>query len=529
MKPVNGYVQPLLTDFYQLTMAYAYHHSGKQDDHAVFDLFFRKNPFGGEFTIFGGLTEVLRFVDNFKFSDDDINYVSSVIPRCSDNFKNWLANIDCTKVKIYSVKEGNVIFPYVPMMRIEGPLGVCQLLETPFLNLTSYSSLITTNAARMRLAAGDDKTLVEFGLRRAQGPDGAVSAARYSFIGGFDGTSNVMAGRLFDIPLSGTQAHSYISSFSGLNELKNKTLKNKKNGRKQNFVERALHYRSELQFEDTKEGELAAFITYAQAFPDDLLALVDTYNTLKSGVPNFVSVALALNELGYTAVGIRLDSGDLAHLSKETRKLFQKISQQFQVNFQKLKIVASNELNEQTLLSLNQQGHEIDIFGVGTNLVTCQSQPALGCVYKLAEVNNQPRIKLSQDSGKITIPGKKNAFRLYGREGYPLVDLMMLTDEDAPKEGRRILCCHPYDETRRTYVTPTAVQPLYSNVWDGKITEEQPDLREIQKYVKGQLKKMREDHLRNLNPTPYKISVSEKLNNFMQQLLKKEASVGEIV
>ena len=151
-------------------------------------------------------------------------------------------------------------------------------------------------------------------------------------------------------------------------------------------------------------------------------------------------------------------------------------------------------------------------------MVTCQSQPALGCVYKLAEVNNQPKIKLSQDSGKTTIPGKKNAFRLYGREENPLVDLMMLTDEDAPKEGRRILCCHPYDETRRTYVTPTAVQPLYSNVWDGK----------IQKYVKGQLKKMREDHLRNLNPTPYKISVSEKLYNFMQQVIKKEASVGEI-
>ncbi len=508
-------------------MAYAYFKSGKSNDRAIFDLYFRKNPFGGEFTIFAGLSEVLRFVRDFEFSDDDIRYICSMMPHCDEPFREWLRNIDCSEVRIYSIAEGSVVFPRVPMLRIEGPLGVAQLLESALLNLVSYPSLVATNAARMKMAAGEGKTLVEFGLRRAQGPDGAVSASHYSYLGGFDGTSNVLAGQLYSIPISGTQAHAFVSSFFDLNDVKGRSLKDK-SGKEGDFVAAVLSYRNELNFPDTNEGELASFIAYAQAFPDNFLALVDTYDTLKSGVKNFVCVALALHQFGYQPVGIRLDSGDLAHLSKAVRQVFKDISTRFKVPFADLKIVASNEINEPTLYSLNQQKHEIDIFGVGTHLVTCQSQPSLGCVYKLVEVNGEPRIKLSQDTAKITIPGRKAAYRLYGKAGYPLADIMLGVDEPAPQPNERILCCHPNEEAKRTYVTPQKVEKLHSLVWDGKDIAPQPSLEEIRQRVGTQLRQLRPDHLRMLNPTPYKVSLGQNLYEFTRQLLLKEYPLEEI-
>lgn len=527
MKPMNNIVNPLLTDLYQITMAYAYWKAGSHQDKAVFDLFFRKNPFGGEFTIFAGLEEVLRFVSEFKYSNEDICYLRKILPHCDEGFFTWLSTVTCQDVNIYAMKEGSIAFPRIPLLRIEGPLAIAQLLETTLLNLVNFASLIATNAARFRIAAGPEKTLLEFGLRRAQGPDGGMSASRYSYIGGFDGTSNVLAGSLFDIPVRGTHAHSFVQSFSHLKELPHNSIDNCQCTDCE-FVSLVLQFRNELKLKHTNEGELAAFIAYAQAFPDGFLALVDTYDTLQSGIPNFLCVALALLKLGYTPVGIRLDSGDLAFLSKKARAMFLQYGEIAGFDLSKLTIVASNDINESVLLSLKEQGHEIDSFGIGTHLVTSQAQPALGGVYKLVEVKGHPRIKLSQDIKKVTIPGRKEAFRLLGADGYPLLDLMTLLSENMPGDEKRLFCRHPFDERKRVYVVPSAIVPLHHSVWTGKLVYDFPNLSEIRQYVIEQLASFRKDHLRSLNPTPYKISVSNQLYTFMHDLWTSESPIMEI-
>ncbi|MDI6792179.1 MAG: nicotinate phosphoribosyltransferase [bacterium] len=529
MKPANNFVSPMLTDFYQLTMAYAYWKDGKHEEPAVFDVFFRQNPFGKSFTIFAGLEEVLRFVSAYRFADEDIEYIKSLMPGCDAEFFDWLKRADCSKIKIYAVREGSVVFPRIPLIRVEGPLAIAQLLETTILNLVNYAGLVATNAACFRLAVGDEsKVLLEFGARRAQGPDGAVSASRYSVIGGFNGTSNVLAGKLFGLTVKGTHAHSYVSSFSGLDDLKTNSIIDP-DGKKHDFVSLALKFRKQLGFNHTNEGELAAFIAYAQAFPEGFLALVDTYDTLNSGVPNFLSVVMALHAIGYKPIGIRLDSGDLAYLSKKAKKMFQQVRERFPVDgFPNLLIVASNDINEATLISLKQQGHEIDVFGIGTHLVTCQTQPALGCVYKLVEVNGKQRIKLSQDVDKVTLPGRKEAYRLIGSEGTALLDLMIPVGEAPPRPGERILCRHPFEETKRVYVIPTEVISLHQCVWDGRINVPLPSVKELRRYTLDQLGLMRNDHLRTLNPTPYKVSVSNRLYDFIHELWMQEAPITEI-
>ncbi len=372
------------------------------DEEAVFDLFFRKNPFGGEFTVFAGLEEVIYFVSSFKFDDDQIDYLrKGPLNACDERFFKWLKTVDCSRIKIYSLVEGTLAFPAVPLIRVEGPLAVAQLLETTILNLINYPSLEATQAARFRLLAGFDKRLIEFGLRRAQGPDGSVSASRYSYIGGFDGTSNVKAGELFGIPVMGTHAHSFVQAFQGLDDLESKILIDT-DGKERNFVEAVLQKRNSLRLTETNEGELAAFISYAQAFPNKYLALVDTYDTRRSGLPNFMCVASALKDFGYEPIGIRIDSEDLAYLSKESKKMFQHASKIMNQDFSQLTITASNDVNEIAMTEMQRQGHEIDTFGIGTNQVTCEAQPALGCVYKLVMINGNPRIKLSK--GKVTIP-----------------------------------------------------------------------------------------------------------------------------
>jgi nicotinate phosphoribosyltransferase len=402
-KPISNLVSPLLTDFYQITMAYGYWESGKHNDNAVFDLYFRKNPFGGEFTIFCGLEEVLKFLGSFEFTRDDINYLQTVLPPHADPlFFEWLRILNCKDIKVYALKEGTVTFPNIPLLRVEGPLAVCQLLETTLLNLVNYSSLVATNAARIRLAAGPEKILLEFGLRRAQGPDGAVSASRYSYIGGFDKTSNVKAGQLFGIELAGTHSHAFVASFTGLKELKQRTLKDVR-GNEYDLVDLVMDYKSKVNFGSIpNEGELAAFIAYAIAFPNSFLALVDTYNTLKSGIPNFVLVSLSLFHLGYTPIGIRLDSGDLAYLSKEARKIFRQISVQFNLPpFERLKIVASSDLNEATIYSLNQQKHEIDIFGIGTHLVHSSQSFASFLPHSLTNNGVSPKAVKKNESSSL--------------------------------------------------------------------------------------------------------------------------------
>uniref|UniRef100_A0A0D9ZFI1 nicotinate phosphoribosyltransferase n=1 Tax=Oryza glumipatula TaxID=40148 RepID=A0A0D9ZFI1_9ORYZ len=469
-RPTNPMVTPLLTDLYQFTMAYAYWKAGKHLDRAVFDLYFRKNPFGGEFTIFGGLEECIRFIANFKLTDTEITFLRSAMPTCEDGFFEYLSSIDCSDVEVYAIPEGSVVFPKVPLMIIEGPVAVIQLLETPFLSLVNYASLVTTNAARHRLVAGKSKNLLEFGLRRAQGLDDII-----------------------DRTLASSDGSNKCEDFVSL---------------VQNWLARIKDAGSlRGTFRETNLSELAAFTSYALAFPNSFLALVDTYD----------------------AAGIRLDSGDLAYLSVETRKFFHAIEEEFGfIGFGKMNITASNDLNEETIDALNKQGHEVDAFGIGTYLVTCYAQAALGCVFKLVEINKQPRIKLSED---VSIPCKKRCYRLFGKEGYPLVDIMTGEDEPAPKVGERLLCRHPFNESKRAYVVPQHVEELLKCYWPGTSSEpreELPSINEIRSRCMGYLDRMRPDHMRRLNPTPYKVSVSAKLYDFIHFLWLNEAPVGEL-
>ncbi|KAL0108623.1 hypothetical protein PUN28_015232 [Cardiocondyla obscurior] len=533
----NGIVQPLLTDLYQITMAYAYWKSGKMNDHAVFDLFFRKNPFQGEFTIFAGLEECIKFLNKFHYSSSDIKYLKSTMdPTVDQRFFDYLQSLTAKNVTIYAIDEGSVVFPRVPLLRVEGPLIMVQLLETTLLTLVNYASLMATNAARYRMVAGKNITLLEFGLRRAQGPDGGLSASKYSYVGGFDGTSNVLAGKLFNIPVCGTHAHAYITSFTSISDLQGKTLAHKETGIVLDVLELACKHRDTIASElgalasQASNGELAALISYAVAFPERFTALVDTYDVKRSGLLNFCAVALALNDLGYKALGIRIDSGDLAYLSNVARDIFEKIAVKYNIPwFAKLKICASNDINEETIISLNEQSHKIDCFGIGTHLVTCQRQPALGCVYKMVEINNEPRIKLSQEVGKVTIPGRKNAYRLYGSDGYALIDLLQKTTEEPPQIMQKVLCRHPFQQTKRANVTPTQVESLHKIYWkDGKLCQPLPTLQEIRNRVQESLNTLRNDHKRNLNPTPYKVAVSDTLYRFIDELWSQNAPIGEL-
>lgn len=543
--PVNNFVNALLTDMYQITMTYSYWKGGRHNEHSVFDMFFRKNPFKGEFTLFCGLEESLKYIQTFRFTPEHIAYLKSIMPTAEPAFFDYLGALDCSDVKIYAMAEGMVVFPRVPLMRLEGPLAVVQLLETTLLNICNFASLMCTNAVRHRLAVGPEKKLIEFGLRRAQGPDGAMSATRYSYIGGFDGTSNVLGGHLFGMTPMGTHAHSLVSVYVSLDDLSTRTLDG------HDIVGMALQYREEMGYKLASNGELAAFISYAQAFPSAFLALVDTYDTLSSGVPNYICIALALSKLGYTPTGIRLDSGDLAYLSKAARAMFVAADARYGTTLAKnSKVVVSNDINEAVLHALNDQGHEIDTFGIGTNLVTCQAQPALGMVYKLVEIGGQPRIKLSQDPGKITIPGRKEAFRLVGAEGVPILDVVVRVGEARPAPGRRMLCRHPADDKKRAFVTPSVVIPLLRLVWKGSKTAFEgdaeaaaaaglpatgvnlrapfPHIEEVRSFVAAQLTMLREDHVRHLNPTPYKVSVSQELFGYMNDVLMEAMPVPEL-
>jgi nicotinate phosphoribosyltransferase len=288
--------------------------------------------------------------------------------------------------------------------------------------------------------------------------------------------------------------------------------------------------RAMLQYPSSNIGELAAFVAFAQAFPHDFNALVDTYDSIKSGIPNFLAVAVALHELGYRAKGIRLDSGDLAFLSVKAREMFSEAGKEFGIDLSYLQIVASNDINESVLASLDEQGHSIDVFGIGTNLVTCQAQPALGMVYKLVEINGKPVIKLSNEYNKVTIPGKKHVFRLIGMEGVALCDVMVMDNEDPPVVGKRLQCRHPYIDRKRANVTPSYVIELLRPVFIGpenRVAPE-PSLKEMRDHVRDQLTLIRNDHKRALNPTEYKVSVTNELFTFMHGLWLEKVAVAEL-
>ena len=447
-----------------------------------------------------------------------------------------MGGLDCSKIKVYAQREGSVVFPRTPLLRIEGPLIVGQLLETTLLNLVNYASLVATNAARIRHAVGSDITLLEFGLRRAQGSDGAISASRYAYIGGFNGTSNVEAGLTFNIPIKGTHAHSFVSSFNDIKSINKDVIKSLQHSDGQtvvngDFVDNVLKWRAKVNNgPKTNEGELAAFIAYAYAFPSGFLALIDTYSTLESGAINFMIVSLCLYmDYGYKPIGIRLDSGDLAYLSKQVRVYFNECSKKFNVPFEKLIIVASNDINEEILYSLKDQKHEINSFGIGTHLVTCKRQPALGCVYKLVAIDGKPKIKLSESITKMSIPGKKQLYRLFSKTNEAILDIMTLEDDNRDnnyvKKNTSILCEHPFEFTKRCIVNPTRIEKLLIKVWDNKLCYKSPDILNIKSFRQNQVGYLREDYKRHVNPTPYKVSVSSNLKHIISKLWKDNTPV----
>ncbi|KAL0221803.1 hypothetical protein RCL1_001657 [Eukaryota sp. TZLM3-RCL] len=522
----NNFVTPMLTDLYQITMVCSYWQQGMHDSHSVFDLFYRKNPFHGTFALFAGLDSILEFLKTFSFTDEDIEYLTTVLPHMPTEFFQWLRALDTSQVKVYAINQGTFVFPSLPLLRIEGPLAICQLLETTLLNLVNFSTLIATNAARFRLAAGEKANLLEFGLRRAQGPDGAMSASKYAHLGGFNATSNVLAGMNYGIPIKGTHAHAYVQSFSCLNDVN--PILTLKDGTTVNFVNIVTKVRSSFPaaFSRTNEGELAAFCAYAVTFPHAFLALVDTYDTLNSGVLNFIVVAKALLKCGYFPVGIRLDSGDLSSLSLAARSL---ISKYFEAEeAQKISIVASNDISESVLKHLNNVGHSVDVFGIGTMLVTCYSQAALGGVFKLVELGGTAKIKISDSLEKSTLPGRKGIYRLWIDScPHPICDYLTLADEEAPKVGEYVLVRHPHNLKFSRGIIPTRVEPLLNLVFDqGACNEKSQSLAVSRDRVVSNYHGFDSDFLKaDAKDHHYLVGVSENLYRLLHELLERDLYV----
>ncbi|NWU90190.1 PNCB phosphoribosyltransferase, partial [Upupa epops] len=457
----------------------------------------------------------------------DIAYLRSVLPSSTEEaFFEYLATLDASEVTVTAVPEGSVVFARVPFLRVKGPLLVVQLLETMLLCLVNYASLVATNAARFRFLAGPDVKLMEIGLRRAQGPDGALSASEYSYIGGFDFTSNVVAGKLYGIPVRGTVAHSFVMSFTSLEEVQPRELPPLAGGEPVDLAASAESWLRRVcgllqtPLEKANRGELAAFVSYAITFPHDFQGLLDTYCVRRSGLPNFCAVALALHQLGYRAIGVRLDSGDLATQSKEIRRVFRACGARFQVPwFENLSIAVSNDISEQSLEEFNREGSEIDVIGVGTHLVTCPLQPSLGCVYKLVEVNGSPCLKLTEDEEKMTIPGTKTVYRLSDAAGHPFMDLMALEEEPAPGAGQELLVRVLGQLGETSKVVPAAVEPLHHTYFrDGQVCEPLPSLLEVKNHAQGSLRKLSAAHCRLRDPQPYPVALTERLHQLLVEL-----------
>lgn len=458
----------LYTDLYQLTMAQGYFLEGKADEIACFDYFFRRPPFGGGYVIFAGLQELLQELQDFAPNAEGLQYLRD--QGFDEAFVDHLANLKLD-LEILAPPEGEVVFAFEPVIRVQGSLLQAQLVETLLLNTINFASLIATKASRMRLVAGE-RTLIDFGLRRAQGL-GGLSASRSAIVGGFDSTSNVLAAMHYDIPVSGTQAHSWIQSYP---------------------------------------DELTAFRAYAARYPDKTVLLVDTYDTLRSGVPNAIIVAKELREKGHELLGVRLDSGDLAYLAKQTRRLFD------EAGFPNVKIAASNQLDEYIIKSLlRDQGAPIDIFGVGTQLVTAHDDPALGGVYKLASIEGDSRIKISENYAKVNFPGVKKVVRLINDNGRFYGDAVALEDEDHVEH-----IFHPYDPMQDVAVGHLKQIPLLSTVMSGgKIVGELHSIYQARDYSQQRLARLAPEYLRFKNPHIYKVGLSQKLHELRQNTLKK--------
>lgn len=473
----------LLADFYQLTMAYAYWKSGKAEQEAVFNLFFRKHPFQSGFTIAAGLEYVIDFCNNFTFNEDDLSYLGNMknsdgSPVFVSDFLEYLKEMKFS-CDIDAVEEGTVVFPHTPMIRVKGPLIQCQLLETALLNIINFQTLIATKAARVVLAAKGDSVL-EFGLRRAQGIDGALAASRASYIGGCSATSNVMAGKLFGIPVSGTHAHSWIMSF---------------------------------------DTELEAFKAYADAFPEKCIFLVDTYDTV-NGIRNAIEVGKILREKGKEMLGIRIDSGDLAYFSNIAREMLD------EAGFPEAKVVASNDLDEHIITSLKIQEASISVWGVGTKLVTAYDQPALGAVYKLAAIKNEagtwePKVKVSQQSIKINIPGEHQVSR-FVRNGRAVADMIFLQENVDNRSS--VIIIDPIDSTKRKRLNLEDLEEfkLLKPIFEaGQQVYVCPSIEAIKQNTKENLQCFDKTHKRLTNPHVYPVGLEENLYQLRTDLVFK--------
>lgn len=454
------------TDLYQLTMAQVYYLSRKNQQEVSFDYFFRKLPFDGGYTVFSGLADVLDILQDLHFSEQDISYLNAI--GLNSSFTESLRNFRF-KGTIYSAKEGEIVFPNEPILRVEGNIVEAQLIETMLLNILNFQSLIATKAARIRYVAGENKHLSDFGLRRAQGL-GGYHATRAAFVGGFNSTSNVKAGIDFNIPVVGTMAHSFIQSY---------------------------------------DSELQAFRDFAKARPENCVLLVDTYDTLRSGVPNAITVAKEMKQESQHLQGIRLDSGDLAYLSIQARRMLDA------EGFPDVKITASNQLDEFVIKSLLDQKAPIDVFGVGTSLVTGPPDAALDGVYKLAFADGKPRIKLSENIKKLTLPDKKQVYRIWSEGNIFFgADVITLLDENNPS-----MMYHPSEPEKSLNLKGLKHEALLHKVMEnGKIVGTAPPLTEIAAYCQSRLGSLPEEHKRFYNPHIYKVGISERLREERNRL-----------
>ena len=474
----------LLTDLYQLTMLQGYFEEKQANETVIFDMFFRNNPNSGGYSVCAGLQQVIEYIEGLHFADEDISYLKT-LNLFSDKFLSYLKDFKFTG-DIYAIPEGSVIFPKEPIMKIVAPIMEAQLIETALLNIINHQSLIATKASRVVFAANGD-TVLEFGLRRAQGPDAGIYGARAAMIAGCFATSNVLAGQMFDVPIRGTHAHSWVMSFS---------------------------------------DELTAFRKYANLYPNACILLVDTYDTLKSGVPNAIKVFNEMREKGIELknYGIRLDSGDLSYLSKKARQLLDN------AGFNDAIISASNDLDENLISSLKLQGAKISSWGVGTNMITSKDCPAFGGVYKLSAVYEsdkkafKAKIKLSENAEKNTNPGNKKIYRIYDKDTKKIIADLICLEEETLDTSEELLLFDPLDTWKKTllpadtYYTKELLVPVFKN---GNCVYQSPSVMEIREYCKEEMDTLWEESRRLEYPHRTHVDLSQKLWDLKNNLLNE--------
>ncbi|MGL5439122.1 MAG: nicotinate phosphoribosyltransferase [Filifactoraceae bacterium] len=468
----------MLTDFYQFTMMNGYLKTNSQNDVMIFDLFYRKNPSNGGYAIACGIDQIIDYIENLEFTDDDIDYLKKL--KIFDlDFINELKNFKFSG-EIYAVEEGSFVFPNEPIIRVKARAFEAQLIETTMLSIINFQTLIATKASRICQVAGSDP-IVEFGLRRAQGPHAGLYGARAAVIGGCVATSNVLAGKMFNIPVMGTHAHSWVQKF---------------------------------------DNELEAFRAYAKAYPSTTVLLLDSYDTINSGLPNAITVFKELRKDGYEPLGVRIDSGDLEYLSKEIRS---KLDEE---GFQNVGITASNDLDEFTIIDLKSQGAKINSWGVGTKLITSSDCPSLGGVYKLSAVEENgvitPKIKISESPEKINNPGYKKVYRIFNSKNNKAeVDLISLEHEQIDF-NQPLTVFHPiHTWKKKTFTEYYAVELLKPLFINGKCIRKKKDTMEYKAYVEQQKKQFWPQYLRTSNAEPFKVDLSKELWKLKSDLLDK--------